>query len=364
MSELSCVVTGGAGFIGCALSGGLVRRFGRVIVLDKLHPQVHPTAVRPGTLDPAIEFRHADITEPAVWDALLAKVRPEVVVHLAAETGTGQSLTEAARHARDNVLGTTVMLDAFGRHGHSPRHIVLASSRAIYGEGPWQRTDGLVFYPGRRSLAQMAERQWDFPDSKPLAASAATTEPRPASIYGATKLAQEHVLEAWGAAYGSNLTILRPQNVYGPGQSLINSYTGIVCLFARLASKGQSIPLFEDGAMVRDFIYIDDVVTAFLWAIDAPPLGTRRIDVGTGKPVSVRQLADLIAERYGAPAPHVTGQHRAGDVRHAVCAPDATLNALGWAPKHDLRSGLDRVCAWVDEQLGAAQNSPLLVAAG
>jgi dTDP-L-rhamnose 4-epimerase len=364
MSELSCVVTGGAGFIGCALSAGLVRRFGRVIVLDKLHPQVHATAMRPDALDSAIEFRHADITEPAVWDALMDKVRPDLVVHLAAETGTGQSLTEASRHARDNVLGTTVMLDSFARHGHIPRHIVLASSRAIYGEGAWRRTDGRVFYPGRRSLAQMAEGQWDFPDARPLVSSAATTEPRPTSIYGATKLAQEHVLEAWSEAFGSNLTILRPQNVYGPGQSLINSYTGIVCFFARLASKGESIPLFEDGAMVRDFVYIEDVVTAFLRVIDAAPPGTRRVDIGTGKPVSVRQLSELIAARYAAPAPHVTGQHRAGDVRHAACAPDATLNALGWAPNHDLRSGLDRVCAWVDDQLGAAQDSPVLVAAG
>ena len=157
--------------------------------------------------------------------SLPSSIRPKVVVHLAAETGTGQSLTEASRHAQENVLGTAVMLDALSRHGRVPEHIVLASSRAVYGEGAWQRRDGSCFYPGQRDREQLAHGEWDYLDSQQLPFSAKSTEPRPCSVYGGTKSAQEHILEAWALAFGANLTICRSQNVYGRGQSLINSYT-------------------------------------------------------------------------------------------------------------------------------------------
>ena len=266
-SEPTVLVTGGAGFIGCAISRLASAVSGRWVAVDNLHPQVHPSKIRPTALNPCVELVVADITESAVWDNLLADVRPDIVIHLAAETGTAQSLHESSRHAEVNVLGTTRMLDALGRAGQVPDRIILSSSRSVYGEGFWLRTDGTVFQPGQRSHAQLAAGQWDFPDATPLPSSALTTMPTPTSIYGATKLAQEHLLSAWASSYDCDLTVLRLQNVYGPGQSLTNPYTGIVSLFSQMAEEKRSIPIYEDGQIVRDFVYIDDVVAAFAAAI-------------------------------------------------------------------------------------------------
>ena len=152
----TCMVTGGAGFIGCALSTKLADRFDRVVVIDSLHPQIHAERKRPAELDPRVELMVADVTEASTWAQALETTRPEVVVHLAAETGTGQSLTEASRHAIANVLGTTRMLDAFATVSHVPERFVLASSRAVYGEGAWRsRNPGEVTYPGQRSKQQL-----------------------------------------------------------------------------------------------------------------------------------------------------------------------------------------------------------------
>jgi dTDP-L-rhamnose 4-epimerase len=352
MTDDTCIVTGGAGFIGCALSAELVKRFGRVVVLDKLHPQIHALPVRPSALNSAVEFHRADVTVSAEWDAILAMTRPRVIVHLAAETGTGQSLTEASRHAHENVVGSAVMLDALSRHNQVPEQIVLPSSRAIYGEGAWQRPGGQRFYPGQRARGQLERGEWDFPAAEPLPFVAGDTEPRPTSIYGATKLAQEHILETWTLANGVKLTICRLQNVYGPGQSLINSYTGILTLFARLAREGKSIPLYEDGLMRRDFVYIDDIADALLAAIDIAPSGATRFDVGTGETDTIRHVAEIIARRSGAPEPHVCGAYRHGDVRHASCDISATMRELSWTPQWPVERGLDSLCTWIDGQLG------------
>ena len=164
----TALITGGAGFIGCALAGRLRGRFDRVVAMDSLHPQVHSTRTRPAALHEAVELVVADVTHPAAWDELLTHVRPDAVVHLAAETGTAQSLTEASRHASVNVVGTTTMLDAFTRHDALPDRVVLASSRAVYGEGAWQDASGAVVLPGQRSHAMLAAGAWDFPGLTPL----------------------------------------------------------------------------------------------------------------------------------------------------------------------------------------------------
>ncbi len=177
------------------------------------------------------------------------------------------------------------------------------------------------------------------------------TEPRPSNVYAATKLAQEHILEAWAQAFGSALTILRLQNVFGPGQSLTNSYTGIVSLFARIAREGRSIPLYEDGEMLRDFVFIDDVASAFLAAVTAAPKGVVRFDIGSGRAASIRTAAQFLAKHYGAPVPHVTGQYRLGDVRHASCDLEATLTGLPWRPEWPLEKALPALCRWIDSQL-------------
>ena len=348
----TCLVTGGAGFIGCGISAGLVERFGRVAVLDALHPQVHPTRTRPDALAKEVELVIGDVAEPDVWGSLLAHTRPSVIVHLAAETGTGQSLTESGRHTHVNLTGTAAMLDALAQTKHMPDEILLTSSRAVYGEGPWRpRGGGAVVYPGQRSRTQLASGIWDFPGLQCALSEAADTVPNPVSVYGATKLAQEHILKAWTTAFGVGLKVLRLQNVYGPGQSLHNPYTGIVSLFCSAARAGQSIPLYEDGQMLRDFILIDDVVAAILSAIDCGNASGRTLDVGTGKAATIAEIADVIVRHYGAPAPNVSGKYRFGDVRHAGCNVLPTESLLGWKAANDLSSGVDALVAWIERQL-------------
>lgn len=351
-----CLVTGGAGFIGCAMSAELANHFDRVVVLDNLHPQIHKSHHCPDALDRRCELVIGDVTDVAAWDGLLTGFKPDVVVHLAAETGTGQSLTESARHALVNVVGTAQMLDALHRHGCEPRSIVLSSSRAVYGEGEWRRSDGTLIQPGQRTQQQLEAAQWNFPDAIPLAFAASSTRTAPTSIYGGTKLAQEHLISAWALAHQTVPRILRLQNVYGPGQSLSNPYTGIVSLFVRLAKQGVSIPLYEDGEMNRDFVFIDDVAAALLAAATNHDASTAILDVGTGEATSIRQVAEAIAERYGAPAPHVCGKFRNGDVRHATCEISATKSALKWTPKVDWREGLARLCAWIDQEMDATSS--------
>lgn len=348
----TCVVTGGAGFIGCAVSAELARQFDEVIAVDNLHPQIHPQNVRPPLLHEKVKLVLGDITVDETWDKLLREVQPHVLLHLAAETGTGQSLTEASRHANVNVLGTTRMLDAFARSHFSPERIVLASSRAVYGEGAWQdRGTGKIVYPGQRSHAQLQRGEWDFPNLTCLPSSARSTEPRPTSIYGATKLAQEQILRAWALSFDTDIVVLRLQNVYGPGQSLTNPYTGIVPLFARLARGSEIIPVYEDGEIIRDFVFIDDVAAAIAYVVCNGAPSTNAYDVGSGRAISILHLATLIAQFYGTPKPHITGAFRNGDVRHASCDISATRNDLNWAPMRSLEDGLQLLCDWIEDQL-------------
>lgn len=350
-SRPTLLVTGGAGFIGVATAPALVADF-RVVAVDNLHPQIHATGQRPATLHPDVELVVGDVTDPAMWDGLLEKVRPDVVLHLAAETGTGQSLAEASRHAMVNVVGTTQMLDAFVRHDAKPSRIVLTSSRAVYGEGAWATPGGELTYPGQRDAAMLAAGTWDFPGLEATAMDARAVNPAPVSVYGATKLTQEQVLMAWTKSFGIELAILRLQNVYGPGQSLTNPYTGIMSLFCRMAMGGRSIPLYEDGQVRRDFVLIDDVASAIVAAITAERVPAGPVDIGSGETQTILTAAELIAQRYGAPAPHVTGQFRNGDVRHAWADISAATRELGWQPQYSLSDGVARLAEWIDVQPG------------
>ena len=345
----TCLVTGGAGFIGCAISGRLADHFDSVVALDNLHPQVHARPVRPEALDERVELVVGDVVDPAAWEALLSRFRPDVVLHLAAETGTAQSLAESSRHARVNVVGTTEMLDALVRHDALPERVVLSSSRAVYGEGAWADASGALTYPGQRGVRMLEAGQWDFPGRSAVPVNASTVRPSPTSVYGATKLAQEHVLGAWCLAMGVQPVVFRLQNVYGPGQSLTNPYTGIVPLFARLARDGKEIPVYEDGEIIRDFVYIDDVVSALARGLELEAPGEGPYDVGSGVGTSILDLAGMVAARYAAPAPRVTGQFRNGDVRSARCDIEDTVAALDWRPEVGVEDGVGRLCDWIDD---------------
>lgn len=349
----SVLITGGAGFIGSALARRLVDAGYDVAVMDVLHPQVHAEGAAIN-LPPSVRLFTGDVTHAPDCDAVLRLVRPAQIVHLAAETGTAQSLSEATRHGSVNVVGTTQLLDALGRSGHVPDQLVLASSRAVYGEGAWQ-CGPRVFYPPPRSHAQLLAGIWDpqgptDDPAIPLPSGAGRTEPRPTNIYAATKLAQEHILAAWTAAHDTNVSMLRLQNVFGPGQSLTNSYTGIVALFARLARAGQALEVYEDGRIVRDFIYIDDVVQALFAAIEKPATVARCVDIGSGIPTTIHELAQQIAAICTAPEPVVVAKFRDGDVRAARCDIEPAGVELGWSPKWTLEDGLRALLDWIGEQ--------------
>lgn len=351
----TALISGGAGFIGSRLARALLVRDVEVFVMDALHPQVHTGSGRPADLPAGAHLLTGDVTQAGSYDAVLKLCRPDLVVHLAAETGTGQSLKEATRHGAVNVVGTTQLTDALVRADVLPEHIVLASSRAVYGEGAWKsRADGTVFYPPPRSAAQMSAGAWDpvAPDGSaadPVPSRAGKTEARPTNVYAATKLAQEHLLGAWTSAMGNALSVLRLQNVYGPGQAVGNPYTGVVTFFARTARERETLDVYEDGRIYRDFVFVDDVVAALVAAIDRPPATPRTVDIGSGSRATIHDVAELVASLAGAPPPKVTGHYRDGDVRAAMCDIDAAASALGWAPSVELREGLSALLGWMDE---------------
>jgi dTDP-L-rhamnose 4-epimerase len=358
----SVLVTGGAGFIGSALSRRLVEAGYDVAVMDVLHPQVHGGS---GTIDlpPVVRMFTGDVTHAPDWDAVLRLWRPSQIVHLAAETGTGQSLTEATRHASVNVVGTAQLLDALSRASLVPDQLILASSRAVYGEGAWQYGND-VLYPRPRSHAQLLAAMWDpqGPNGEvavPLPSCAGRTEPRPTNIYAATKLAQEHMLAAWTAAHDANLSVLRLQNVYGPGQSLTNSYTGIVALFARLARAQRTLEVYEDGRIVRDFVFIDDVVDALFATVERPASASRCLDIGSGNATTIHELACKIADICAAPEPVVVSKFRDGDVRAASCTIEPATAELHWRPKWTLDDGLRALLRWIDRQSESPLDQPV-----
>jgi dTDP-L-rhamnose 4-epimerase len=353
MSTEKVLVTGGAGFIGSQLVARLCDEGSEVVVVDVLHPQVH-RAGRPQGLPDTASLYPFDVTQGPAWDALLRLFQPDTIVHLAAETGTGQSLQESTRHGMVNVVGTTQMLDALVRAGHVPPHLVLSSSRAVYGEGEWE-TAGERFYPAPRSHADLEAKRWDPPSptgdkAKPVPSRADRTRTAPTSVYGATKLTQEQIFGAWASAFGSRVSVLRFQNVYGVGQSLTNPYTGVLSLFTQMAVRHEHLPVYEDGSIVRDFVYVEDVVDALCRTLSSPPESRRCLDIGSGGTTTLLEVATLLASLSDAPEPRITGAFRDGDIRAASCDVSDARRALGYEPKWELVRGLEALTEWVRTQ--------------
>lgn len=347
------IVTGGAGFIGSALSSFICSDDVPVIAIDNMLEQVHPTGQKSEFLDERVLLYRNDVCDREAWLALLSEFYPRRVIHLAAETGTAQSLTESTRHANVNVVGTTVMLDAFAAAEVRPDRIVLASSRAVYGEGLWQDvvTDE-VFYPAPRSNEVLSKSQWDPLSpagnvARALPHKASAVFPKPTSIYGATKLAQEQILNAWCGAFRVPLSILRLQNVYGEGQSPFNSYTGIINYFHRVARSGNSIPVYEDGLIGRDFVHIQDVVNALVSVLSDDTSTDHLFDVGTGELTTIWAAANMIAEYHGAPKPEVCGKFRDGDIRSAVADVKKLHDQTGSTMHVSFEDGMRRVGDWL-----------------
>ncbi|MBO9669762.1 MAG: SDR family NAD(P)-dependent oxidoreductase [Sphingobium sp.] len=351
------LITGGAGFIGTHLTRLLSAAGYRVRIIDNLSDQVHGEAAS-FTPPAGVEFIKGDVTIRSDLEAAIAGV--STVVHLAAETGTGQSMYEIDRYYRVNVQATALLFDILANGAHAVGNIVLASSRSVYGEGAYicHSCDprGKRCFPTPRSLEQLARHDWASrcPDCGEPAQCTATHEGdalRPASIYAATKLAQEELVRVGAASLGLAHAILRFQNVFGEGQSLSNPYTGILSIFSTRIRLGLSLPIYEDGEESRDFVHVEDVARAVLTCVEKPAPTGVTLNVGSGQQTSILQIAQLLARIMGAQQqPQVTGAYRVGDIRHNFADLTAFKSVFGTAPAIGLEEGMHRFCAWVSSQ--------------
>src|ERR1700761_1929076 len=353
------LITGGLGFIGMELARTLVRRGMTVRLLDNLSPQIH--GVNPQVdLGAALDKHHAevmlgDVCQRGDWVRALQDVA--AVVHLAAETGTGQSMYRIGDYTNTNVMGTALLLDVLANGRHDVRKLVLASSRSVYGEGAYRCVRCGLVYPAMRSLSSLLANQWE--PSCPLCSGAidpvATPETcatSPASVYAATKLAQEDLLRVAGNALGIPFLIFRLQNVYGEGQSLNNPYTGILSIFSNRIRQGKEILLFEDGQESRDFVHVSDVSEAIALGLTSEGGDGWTMNIGSGVQVIVETIARSLKRQFhdsSAPVA-VSGQYRLGDIRHNYADMSAIGQRLAFSPKVPLEEGIARFVRWVKTQ--------------
>lgn len=349
------LITGGAGFIGSRLSLRLLDEGYRVSVLDSLSPQIHGDQPSESPLLKSIigkvDFLQGDVTSRED----LLKVLPgiDTVVHLAAETGTGQSMYAIRRYADVNVGGTALLLDLIANERFPVRRLVVASSRAVYGEGKYRCAAHSIFYPAARSDEDMAQGRFDH--TCPVCARPLQMVPtdeasavQPSSVYGVTKLTQEQLVLSVGKALGVSALAFRYQNVYGPGQSLSNPYTGILSIFSTRIRQGNPVNIFEDGKESRDFVYIDDVVDATVRGIEHPEPLVEVFNVGSGVATDVLSLANTLRRYLGGESKiAVSGQFRAGDIRHNVADLGKVSRVLGFKPRVSFDNGLRRFVDWV-----------------
>lgn len=348
---MNILITGGAGFIGSHLSRRLLGLGHSVTILDTFLAQVHgPQGALAADLTGKVRLVRGDIAdEGAVREALDGA---EAVVHLAAETGTGQSMYEVGRYGRTNLQGTALLYDVLIRHPHRVARVVCASSRAIYGEGAYRCGTHGVTYPKPRTKAEKEAGQFDplCPECRSACESIATPElapAQPSSFYGLTKLGQEQMALLFGPVLQVPTIALRYQNVYGPGQSLRNPYTGILAVFSNLARTGDTIRIFEDGLESRDFVYIDDVVNATVTALTCAVEGCHVLNVGSGRRTTVLEVAEQVNRHFGENSKlEITGSFREGDIRHGFADINAAREILQYEPRWRFAQGLEQFLNW------------------
>lgn len=354
------LVTGGAGFIGSNLALKLVEKGYRVTVLDNLSPQIHgenPEHTSPlyRSIIGKVTFINGSVTSREDW--LKALRGQECVVHLAAETGTGQSMYEIQKYVEVNIGGTALLLDLLTNTEHTVKKVVVAESRAIYGEGRYYSPElGRYVYPEPRNDADMREKDFEvkYPGcSQPLELVATTEDSliHPTSVYGITKQVQGQLVHLVCPSIGIAAVSYRYQNVYGPGQSLSNPYTGILSIFSTRIKNGNEINIFEDGKETRDFVYIDDVVEATLLGIEKEEANGHTFNIGTGVATDVLTVARTLIGKYGLQVPlRVSGNYRLGDIRHNYADLSLARELLGFEPRWDFDRGISRFVDWVNAQ--------------
>ena len=349
------LVTGGAGFIGSHLVDALVERGAGVRVLDSLEPQVHGLARQvPVYFNPAAELVKGDVRDREVLRRCLEGV--EVVFHLAAAVGVGQSMYEIERYVSANTLGTAVLLDLLAGDRRSVRKLVVASSMSIYGEGAYSCPNCGSVEPDERSEEQMREGQWEplCPRCGAILSPGPTGEDkglRPSSIYAISKKDQEEMSLCVGKAYALPTVALRFFNVYGPRQALSNPYTGAAAIFSSRTLNGKPPMIYEDGLQTRDFVHVSDVVQALLLAMDRDEANYRALNVGSGRPLAIGDVARIICEQVGPAGlgPELADSFRKGDIRHCY-ADIGRLSALGYSPRVCFEDGVRDLTEWVRRQ--------------
>ncbi|UYA59608.1 UDP-glucose 4-epimerase [Pectobacterium sp. F1-1] len=352
------LITGGAGFIGSNLALKLINKKYEVVVLDNLSPQIHSDDFSCSPLylsiKDKVEFIHGSVLSKNDWLRALKGV--DAVIHLAAETGTGQSMYEIEKYTDVNIKGSSIFLDILANTAHSVKKIVVASSRSIYGEGRYFSEGYGDVYPLERKDSDMANG--DFEVKCPISGQEVTLLPthedskiHPSSIYGITKQVQEQMFLVMGKSLGIPTVAFRYQNVYGAGQSLSNPYTGILSIFSTRIKNGNVINIFEDGLESRDFVYVDDVVDATILGLEKNEADYKVFNVGYGEPIDVLEVANALKVSYNANVDVViSGNYRLGDIRHNYADLTKIRTELGFEPKIPFRDGIAKFTAWVEKQ--------------
>jgi dTDP-L-rhamnose 4-epimerase len=280
----------------------------------------------------------------------------EAVVHLAAETGTGQSMYEICRYVDVNIGGTALLLELLSKCKHNITRVVVASSRAIYGEGKYQTSNGDVVYPGARKFEDLSRGKFDLycqttGSQLELLATDEQSIIQPSSIYGITKQNQEQMVMTVCPTLNIESVALRYQNVFGPGQSLKNPYTGILSIFSTCLMNNNPINIFEDGKESRDFVFIDDVVNATCLSLFKSEAAGQIFGIGSGLPTDVLTVANTLAAHYRRHvAIRVTGEFRIGDIRHNYADLTKARDLLGFEPHFSFQEGIHAFARWVETQ--------------
>ena len=352
------LITGGAGFIGSNVALKLIEKGYEVTILDNLSPQIHGNNPENSELYMSIkdkvDFILGTVTSKEDWKKALKNV--DVIIHLAAETGTGQSMYEIEKYVDTNIKGTAIMWDILTNKKHNVKKVVVAASRAIYGEGKYYCEEHGEVYPIERELKDLENK--DFAVKCPICHKntklLGTTEDskiHPTSLYGLTKSVQEEMSLLLGKSINIPVVTYRYQNVYGPGQSLKNPYTGILSIFSTRIKNGNNINIFEDGKESRDFVYISDVADATILGIEKEEANYQSFNVGTGINIDVLTVAETLKRLYKSDIKiEISGNFRLGDIRHNFADISKIKELLGYEPKYNFEQGMKRFVEWVNKQ--------------
>lgn len=353
------LITGGAGFIGSNIALKLVNKGFNVTVLDNLSPQIHGTD--PKSTSPLyksiinkVKFIEGSVTSRKDWENALDN--QDAIIHLAAETGTGQSMYQIQRYIDVNVGGTAMMLDILANSTHHIKKVIVASSRAIYGEGKYYCEEHGIVYPTEREDNDLKNR--DFSCKCPLCkknvkllSTSEDSKIHPTSVYGITKQNQEQMVLTVCKSLNIAAVSYRYQNVYGPGQSLANPYTGILSIFSTRIKNNNDINIFEDGKESRDFVFIEDVAEATILGLEKDEANGQVYNVGTGVATDVMTVANTLAKYYERNVfIQISGNYRLGDIRHNFADISKINRELGFKPEWNFEKGIQAFTEWVNYQ--------------